>query len=793
MILLVITSFAQEFKESDIEKAKEQRVKMTTIKKPVDWVNPLIDTAKPTVRWVFSAFACRPFGMVRLSPDTDIKGMWGTGYCYTSDIIQCFSHVHSWQLSGIPVMPTTGVFKGTAGPDAYYSRFRHKTETVRPGYYSVMLDDYGIRAELTSTERVGFHRYTFPENEVKYILFDLGTELGPSKMADAFVRKVNDTEIEGYVENDATHRRPKKCRIYFVARFNKPFATFAGWRGKTTMVHPTRVSGADSGVFVKYAASGVEEIILLKVAISFVSIEQARLNLETELPHWNFDHLRKESSEVWNRWLSRIKVEGGSRKQRMKFYTDLWRSLLGGQIMSDVNGKYCDMTGEKPVIRKVPPDEYGNPSYLFLGNADIFWGAHWSLSLLWALAYPEITSHYCNSLVEMYRNGGLIPRGPSGGNYTFVMIAAHSTSFLVSAYMKGIRDFDIETAYEGMRKNAFPGGLMSKAGYEHYSCEGGGIEYYIGRGYIPEDRNISGIGHVDGAAQTLEYAYDDWCLAQLALMLDKEEDYQLFRERSRNYRNLFDTETGFMRPKNRDGSWIEPYEPLSFRGWCEANGWQYTWYVPHDVQGLIRLMGGREEFTEKLNSAFEKAVSSDFYAEKPEKRRDAAYINYGNEPGRFVAHLFNHSGSPWLAQKWGRQVKEQTFGSVEPLGFCEDDDNGLAAATSVLLALGLFDVRGGAACKPVYEITSPIFDKVTVFFNSRYYNGDKFTIETRNNSPENKYIQSATLNGKPLHKTWFYHRELEDGGNLVLTLGPEPNKDWGSQPRDAPPSMSEPK
>jgi predicted alpha-1,2-mannosidase len=356
--------------------------------------------------------------------------------------------------------------------------------------------------------------------------------------------------------------------------------------------------------------------------------------------------------------------------------------------------------------------------------------------------------------------------------------------------MKGIRTFDIESAYEGMRKNAFPGGLMSKAGYEHHTCVGGGIEYYIERGYIPEGRDVQGPMHVDGAAQTLEYAYDDWCLAQLASTLGKEADYRQFIQRSENFKNLYNPASGFMQPRNPDGSWLEPFDPLSLTGWCESNGWQYTFYVPHDIQSLIRLMGGRDAFTKKLNHAFEEAVSMDFYARKPELHRDAAYVNYGNEPGRFVATLFNHCGAPWLSQKWSRQVQEQTFSSVEPAGFCEDDDNGLAAATSALLAIGLFDVRGGAAREPAYEITSPIFDKVIISLDKRFYKGDRFTIEAQNSSRANTYIQSAVLNDRPLDRPWFHHEQLASGGVLTLNLGPKPNRTWGTRPEDAPPSMS---
>jgi predicted alpha-1,2-mannosidase len=365
------------------------------------------------------------------------------------------------------------------------------------------------------------------------------------------------------------------------------------------------------------------------------------------------------------------------------------------------------------------------------------------------------------------------------------MIAAHSTPFIVGAYMKGIRGFDVEAAYRGMRKNAFPGGLMGHGHYEHNTAVGGGIEDYIELGYIPVDGRPKG-WITEGAAGTLEYAYDDWCLAEMAQALGKTDDYELFMRRAGSYRNLFDRETGFMRPRLRDGSWKTPFDPLDHkdRSWCEGTAWQYTWFVPHDVRGLAELMGGREAFNRKLNEAFERSVEKSFIA---------PWVNYGNQPSIQMAHLFNYSGAPWLAQKWVREVKERTFGGTSPdAGYRGDEDQGQAGGLGVMMALGLFQVRGGAALEPVYEITSPVFDRVTIHLDPRFYPGEKFTIFARNNSAENRYIQKATLDGQPLAKPWFTHRELVDGGTLELELGPEPNRQWGSRPEDAPPSMSGP-
>ena len=750
------------------------------MKEPFDYVDPFIDTAKPRIRWVFTVFTARPFGMVRLGPNTDPVGTWDAGYRYNSDRISCFSHLHAWQLAGVPVMPITGELRGPGGYREYASGFRHSTETAVPGYYAVNLDDYGVRVELTATDRVGFHRYTFSDSRGRHVIFDLGAALGPAEMSGTYVQRVSTVEIEGYSENDTTHRRSKRCRVFFVARFNTPFTSWGGWCGQDIYRSIDEISGPDCGVFTSFSESEPKEL-LLKVGISYVSSENARMNMEAELPHWRFDDVRAESREIWGRWLGRIRIEGGSENNRTKFYTDLWRCLVGGQIMSDVDGTVSDLTGEGQVIQRLPLADNGEPAHLHINLQDGIWNSQWSLNLVYALVYPRTMSHICNSLIDMYRYGGLIPRGPTGCSYSFVMISAPSTPFIVSAYMKGIRDFNVITAYEGMRKNAFPGGLMSRAGYEFATCAGGGIEYYIDRGYIPERDDGTKAIHVDGAAQTLEYAYQDWCLAQLAKVLGYDDDHRLFSARSKNYRNLFDGTSGFMRPRNLDGSWIDPFDPLALTGWCEANAWQYTWHVPHEIHHLIELMGGNSGFIKKLDYGFRQAESMDFYAAKPALERDRAYINYGNEPGRYVAHLFNHAGAPWLAQKWARAVKEQTFSSVEPLGFCEDDDNGKAAATSLLLALGLFDLRGGADLEPRYEITTPVFDRITIQLDQEYYPGGRFVIETIGNRPENIYIQNATLNGQPLNGPWLYHGDVVKGGRLTLEVGPEPYREWGGE------------
>ncbi len=457
-------------------------------KRPAELVYPLLDAANS--RWFFFSSATRPFGMVNLSPDMGVGGAWDSGYRYHRDTINFFSHIHAWQLSGIPVLPVTGPFKGHLGPQNYGSAYSHDRETVQAGYHLVELETYGVQAELTSTTRVGFHRYTFPAEEEKYVLLDLGTMLGPSGTKRGLAKKVGHQEIAGYALMEATRRRPKDTYVYFVMRFDVPFKNMHAWQDQKLLDIQEEFAGENGGVYVDFSGDGAQTV-QMKVGISYVSTEQAGRNIDAELDHWDFDKVRRESLEEWNDWLGRIEIEGGSEKQRSRFYTDLWHALQGRRIISDYNGKYCDMTGEKPRIGQIPLDHSGKPRFNHY-NSDSFWGAQWTLNTLWHLVYPEVSEQFINSMLMMYDDGGLIPRGPSGGNYTYVMTGASSTPFIVSAYMKGIRGYDVEKAYAGIRKNAMPGGIMAKAGYEHTTDVGGGLQYYISNGYVPypnPDRN----------------------------------------------------------------------------------------------------------------------------------------------------------------------------------------------------------------------------------------------------------------------------------------------------------------
>lgn len=751
------------------QRQKEQSRLLDKVQ-PVDLVYPQLDAANS--RWFFFNSASRPFGMVNLSPDTQKGGTWGSGYRYDTDTVKGFSHIHAWQLSGVEVMPVAfgeneleAVFKD------HSSVFDHAEEEVRPGYHRLMLDRYGIGVKLTSTTRVGFHQYTFNGTGKAGVLFNLGGQLGPSEIIKGTIRRTGNREIEGSLVNAPTIRRPREFQVFFNVHFNHDI---------DTLLVPSDT--ASNKVIVAFRPLN-NEPLLMKVALSYTSPKQAGRNMTAELPHWDFDQTVEESYTHWNDLLSRIRIEGGTQQAQRRFYTDLWHALQGRRIISDADGHYPDYTGEERQIRRVPLDHEGKPRFNHY-NSDAFWGAQWTLNTLWHLVYPEVSEEFVNSLLLYYQDGGLIPRGPSGGNYTFVMTGASSTPFIVSAWQKGIQEYDINTAYAGLRKNHMPKGMMGKAGYEHNSAKGGGLEHYLEKGYVPYPIPEGDFGyHQDGASLTLEYAYQDWTLAQLAKALGKNEDHEYFLKRSENYKNQFDTTSGWIRPRDVDGLWKEPFDPFRYeQGFNESNGAQSMWFVPHDLEGLARLMGGNHKAVERLNTFFEEAQKLNFTAgTSHDRERHPEYtripINYGNQPSIQTAFIFNYLGRPDLTQYWSRQVTDKAFGGLSPhTGYNGDEDQGLMGALAVLLKIGLFQMNGGTEQNPKYELGSPIFDKISISLNKKYYPGEVFEIEVDNNGDEHFYIEKAEINGEALNNFFIDHQIIVNGGRLRLKMSRNPQK-----------------
>lgn len=751
--------------------AFSQNQRPDSVRPPVDDVNPFIGTTAPGLRWMLFPGAAMPFGMVKLSPDNR-TGKICAGYDYKISTILGFSHIHSWTMSGLLMMPTVGPLKVVQGsdsgsPESFRSRFRHETESASPGYYAVTLDDYGIHCELSATTRAGIQRYTFRNAGQARILLALNVP-GEYRttVQNAVIRRVSDTEIEGESEQtNAEIYTFQKYTLHFVIRFSKPFDSMGGWVG-TNITHDTReITGqGDIGAFANYRT--VEgEVIQVKTGISYVSIGQARLNLDTEMNRfgWDFDAVRRNARGTWNNLLKKIEVEGGSGTDRIKFYTNLYRSFVARTIFSDVNGKYVDPTGR---VRQLE-----NPESPMLG-CDAFWNTFWNLNQLWGLMTPEILSQWVKSELQLNDDGGWLARGPAGLRYSGVMVAAHEIALLVSAWQKGIRNFDGERAFAAITH------VQTTPGRAYYTDihSGRWIDGWVGMEQLPPYRDLGYVPVEDGQVfLTLEYAYDDWCTAQMAKALGKMNDYQYFSKRAQNYRNVWDASVGYFRPRHRDGKWVEIFSPSDRKGFLEGTAWQYAFWVPHDMKGLIGLMG-RDEFIRRLNQGFEDS--------RPDFARGP--VNVGNQPNMQAPWLFNYARAPWLTQKWTREVMANSY-SAEPAGYVGDEDEGQMGAYFVLMAMGLFEMDGGCSQRPIYEIGSPLFSRITVHLDKKYYPGRRFVIEVKNNSPKNVYIQSATLNGKPLNKPWIYHSDVIKGAMLVLTMGPEPNTEWGSAPEDAPP------
>ncbi|MBT4412064.1 MAG: glycoside hydrolase family 92 protein [Bacteroidetes bacterium] len=747
---------------------------------PVSMVDPYIETTRG--RYFFFVTGSRPFGMISSAPLTRNKNQMGGGYNYNSTEILSFPQIHAWMLSGLELMPTTGEVDPSRWHDGWKSEFSHKSEIVQPGYHRVFLDKYHTWVEQTASDRVSFYRFRYTEDAEANILVNLGGYVSTSTMTGAQVNKKSDTEIEGSFNTvGRIWGGPEKIRIFFALKLEKPMERFDSWKGeiKKTDVSsleaedvssPRREKGMSyhdaptAGVSAYYHVKRGDEL-KVKIAISYTSIENAWENMESDFNHWDFEKIREEARDDWNQSLGKIDVKGGTRDQRVKFYTDLWHTLLGRHKLNDYSGDYPDYTqGEKKgahtdaslQVRKLPSGADGNPKFNMY-NSDAFWLTQWNLNILWGLGWPHLLDDFSASLVQYADNGKLLPRGPCAGGYSYIMTGCPATNLIVSAYMKGLlRKVDDKHAFEIMKQNHQPGGMMG----------GDEIDFYVKKGWRPNNAGI-----------TLEWAFQDWALSQMAIKMGEKKDAQYYLKRSNGWKNLYKQEEGLIFPKDKNGNWVHN-NPLSGRGWIEANAWQGTWSVSHDIAGLAELMGGNERLCDKLNYAFEKGEPNHFVF-----AYNDGYVSYANQPGCSNAHVFNYAGKPWLSQYWVRKVNEQAYGGTTPdKGYGgHDEDQGQMGGVSALMSMGLFSLKGTTSVDPVYEITSPVFDEIIIKLDQKYYPGESFTIKTHNNSDENCYIQKAELNGMQLDQCWFTHEEFSKGGLLELWMGDKPNKNWGTK------------
>jgi predicted alpha-1,2-mannosidase len=702
-----------------------------------------------------------PFGMTQWTPQT--RG--GESKCiapyYDKDNrIQGFRGSHflsgscTQDYGSVTIMPLVGALKFGGAERA--SAFRRENESARPYRYDVTLEDYGIRVAMTATSRAGILRFRFPQSANAWILLQANSRVG-----EGLIRiDPEKREVSGV---NPAHRlyaglgKPAGFSGYFVARFDHAFRTFGAWTGTDRKDGATEQPGTHGapGAYLGFQA-GANEVIQVKVGTSFTSLEEARRNLDAEIPGWDLDGIAEAARAAWNGVLSRIEIREPSAAKRRIFYTALYHSFLLPRVFSDVSGTYPGFAGEGKTETARGFEYYCDFS---------LWDTFRSLHPLLTIIDPTRTRDMVQSLIAQGRQGGFLPIYPAWNSYTSEMIGDHAIAVIGDAYLKGIRGFDMDEAYRLMRKNATEG----PTSHELY-VDGRGrraLDSYLKYGFIPLEDPVADAFHKgEQVSRTLEYAYDDFVLAEVAKALGKHEDYEMFRARAGNYRNVIDPSVGFARGRHADGSWAVPFDPAGDYGYItEGLPFQYTFFVPQDIEGLIQLVGGRGTFVAKLDALFE-----------------GKFYNHGNEPSHHIAYLYDYAGAPWKTQMRVRRVMESEYYD-RPAGIAGNDDCGQMSAWYVLSALGIYAVAPGV---PVYQIGTPLFDEAVV----RLPGGESFRVRAPGASEGRFYIQSAKLNGRPLTKTWIAHRDIVSGGELEFEMGSQPNPKWGSGPEDAPPSMT---
>ena len=753
----------------------------------VDYVDPNIGTAH--CRWFFYTPAAIPFGMAKLAPSTDAHlgnpGGWqAVGYDFRHTSIEGFANFHEFQVGGVVFAPTVGELQTVPGelenPDGgYRPRFDKKDEVAAPGYYSVLLKDYGVKAELTAMKRVGFHRYTYPKTELANLIFDIGNKQGESgEVKDAEVQYFEDGRVEGYVITSPVYvniyQKGADVRMYFSAVLNKKPVQVGTFVKDVVNPGKHQEKGPGAGLYMTFSTEE-QEAVEVKVGLSYTSIENARFNRETEAADVTFDQAKKNATDVWNESLSRIYVEGGKETDKVKFYTGLFHALLGRGLASDANGYYPKNNG---TVGRIALDEEGNPVHQHY-NTDAIWGGFWNLTQLWSLAYPEYYSDWIKSQLLVYQDAGWLGDGIACSKYVSGVGTNFTSLAIAAAYNCGIRDFDVQQGYEAALKNEVEWrGRLEGAGKMD-------VRQFVERGYSPYEKRFDMVtreeGSGFGASHTMEYSFSSFAVSQFAKHLGKEDDYKLLSNLSNGWKNLYDPETRLIRPKDTKGNFLEDFNPLApWKGFQEGNAVQYTFYVPHQIDELVDLVG-QETFNNRLDSIFLLSQKNIFGGGK---EVDAfaglkTVYNHGNQPNLHISWLFNFSGKPYLSQKWVRAILDEFYGleGIHGYGYGQDEDQGQLGAWYVMSALGLFDVKGLTEIDPKFQIGAPLFDKVTVRLNKDYYPGEKFVIEAKKQAVGDCYLQDISLNNRPQDTVQLPFSEVVKGGKLVLGLGASPNEE----------------
>ena len=736
-----------------------------------DYIDTRMGTAHS--RWMIAPGPWMPFSMVKLSPDNQDSG-WQSGYDPSFESIGTFSHIHEWTMAGLGIMPANGPLKTeigsqsslVKGANSYRSAIDETSEETKVGYYKVDLTDYQIKAELTATSRCGFQRYTYPQDKDARVMIDLKI---PSEydyqIVEGSVKQTGARRIEGFSKqlskNVWSADADQNYTIYFVIEFNKDIKKFGGWHDHTLWETDTMTASYPQrfGCYAEFDTTDHPEV-MVRSGISYVDMAGASNNLSNEITEpfgWNFEAVRKHQSDSWNNILNRVRIYSNDYREKVRFYTNLYRAFCRNTF-SDADRRWVDAAGN---IQKLD-----DPDAVALG-CDAFWNTFWNLNQVWNLIAPEWSSRWVKSQLAMYDANGWLAKGPSGMKYIPVMVAEHEIPLLVSTYQMGIRNYDAEKMFRAIVKMQTTPAQRVANGF----AGNRDLETYLQHQYVPADKGRF--------SNTLEYSYDDWTVSQLAKALGKEEYYRTFSNRGNWWKNAINPATGYAQMRYSNGEWEKNFDPFKSGAnhhYVEGNAWQLTFFVPQDVPALTEFIG-KERFIDRLSWGF-KASEPWRYNAPGDQYWDFPVVQ-GNQQSMHFAFLFNWAGQPWQTQRWSRSIIDRYYGFDTSNAYLGDEDQGQMSAWFVMAALGLFQTDGGCNAEPVYELGSPLFEKIKIDLGKHFGRGKQFIIKASNTSRENKYIQSAKLNGKKLNSFKFPAKELLKGGTLELEMGNRPNKNWG--------------
>lgn len=736
-----------------------------------DYIDTRMGTAHS--RWMIAPGPWMPFSMVKLSPDNQDSG-WQSGYDPSFESIGTFSHIHEWTMAGLGIMPANGPLKTEIGSqsslvkdaNSYRSAIDKTSEETKVGYYKVDLTDYQIKAELTATSRCGFQRYTYPQDKDARVMIDLKI---PSEydyqIVEGSVKQTGARRIEGFSKqlskNVWSADADQNYTIYFVIEFNKDIKKFGGWHDHTLWETDTMTAHYPQrfGCYAEFDTTDHPEV-MVRSGISYVDMAGASNNLSNEITEpfgWNFEAVRKHQSDSWNNILNRVRIYSNDYREKVRFYTNLYRAFCRNTF-SDADRRWVDAAGN---IQKLD-----DPDAVALG-CDAFWNTFWNLNQVWNLIAPEWSSRWVKSQLAMYDANGWLAKGPSGMKYIPVMVGEHEIPLLVSTYQMGIRNYDAEKMFRAIVKMQTTPAQRVANGF----AGNRDLETYLQHQYVPADKGRF--------SNTLEYSYDDWTVSQLAKALGKEEYYRTFSDRGNWWKNAINPATGYAQMRYSNGEWEKNFDPFKSGAnhhYVEGNAWQLTFFVPQDVPALTEIIG-KKRFIDRLSWGF-KASEPWRYNAPGDQYWDFPVVQ-GNQQSMHFAFLFNWAGQPWQTQQWSRSIIDRYYSFDTSNAYLGDEDQGQMSAWFVMAALGLFQTDGGCNAEPVYELGSPLFEKIKIDLGKHFGRGKQFIIKASNTSRENKYIQSAKLNGKKLNSFKFPAKELLKGGTLELEMGDRPNKNWG--------------